>query len=168
MIDKPRYSHATKVAQKILKEIQINNPPVDINNILQHLGINLLPYAFPEKVSAILLKENNMFVVGVNDKHHPNRQRFSIAHEIGHYLLGHYRDVFVDTTEIAEGRFDILDTIQNKVQEQEANYFAGELLIPTDMIKKDFVRIHNVEEIAKLYKVSKEALWVRLLKLKLV
>lgn len=168
MIDKPRYSHATKIAQRTLKEIKVDNPPVDVHKVLQHLGINLLPYAFPDKISAILLKENNMFVVGVNENHHPNRQRFSIAHEIGHYLLGHYKDVFVDSAEITEGRFDIRDTVQNKIQEQEANYFAGELLIPSEMIKRDFVKIHNVEEIAKLYKVSKEALWVRLLKLKLV
>lgn len=168
MIEKPRYSHASKIAQKVLKESQIEAPPVDVNKILANLGINLLPYAFPEKVSAVLLKENNMLVVGVNNTHHPNRQRFSIAHEIGHYLLGHYKDVFVDMSEISEGRFDAFDTEHNKVQEQEANYFAGELLMPSVMLKKDFIKLRNVEEIAKLYKVSKDSLWIKMLKLKLV
>jgi len=168
MIEKPRYSHAAKIAQKTIDETKISAPPVDVNKILTHIGINLLPYPFPEKVSAILLKENNMLVVGVNNSHHPNRQRFSIAHEIGHYLLGHYKDVFVDMSEISEGRFDAFDTDHNKVQEQEANYFAGELLMPSAMLKKDFAKLRNVEEIAKLYKVSKDALWIKLLKLKLV
>ncbi|RJP28010.1 MAG: ImmA/IrrE family metallo-endopeptidase [Candidatus Omnitrophota bacterium] len=168
MIEKPRYSHASKIAQKALKEAQVNAPPVDVNKILNGLRINFLPYSFPDKVSAILLKDNNMLVIGVNKNHPPNRQRFSIAHEIGHYLLGHYKEIFVDTAEISEGRFEAADEEHNKVQEQEANYFAGELLMPSDMLKKDFLKLKNVEEIAKLYQVSKEALWIRLLKLKLV
>ena len=135
MIDKPRYSHATKVAQKILKEIQINNPPVDINNILQHLGINLLPYAFPEKVSAILLKENNMFVVGVNDKHHPNRQRFSIAHEIGHFLI-HKDRPFVDS--FTAGETFYRDGIGDEKLEKEANFFAANLLMPAEKINPPY------------------------------
>ncbi|HAZ10787.1 MAG TPA: hypothetical protein DCY56_06760 [Candidatus Omnitrophica bacterium] len=168
MIDKPRYSHATKIAQKLISETKTDIPPVDLNKILSHVGINLLPYPFPEKVSAILLKESDMLVVGVNNAHHPNRQRFSIAHEIGHYLLGHYKDIFVDMSEISEGRFDASDSEHNKVQEQEANYFAGELLMPLFMLKRDFQKTRNVEEVAKLYRVSKDALWIRLLKLKIV
>lgn len=168
MIEKPRYSHATKIAQKTLKEAQIVNPPVDINIILKNLGINLLPYPFPEKISAILLKENDMLVVGVNKAHCSNRQRFSIAHEIGHYLLGHYRDIFIDSSEASEGKFDAFDSEHNKTQEQEANHFAGELLMPSYMLEKDFSRLKNIEEIATLYRVSKDALWIRLLKLKLV
>lgn len=168
MIEKPRYSHATKIAQKLISETKTGAPPVNLDKILSHVGINLLPYAFPEKVSAILLKESDMLVVGVNSTHHPNRQRFSIAHEIGHYLLGHYKDIFVDMSEISEGQFDTSDTEHNKVQEQEANHFAGELLMPLFMLKRDFQKIRNVEEVAKLYKVSKDALWIRLLKTKIV
>jgi Zn-dependent peptidase ImmA (M78 family) len=168
MIEKPRYSHATKIAQKIIDETKISSPPVDVHKILAHIGINLLPYPFPETISAILLKESNMLVVGVNNTHHPNRQRFSIAHEIGHYLLGHYKDIFVDMAAISEGQFDASDTEHNKVQEQEANHFAGELLMPTSMLRNDFIKLRNVEAIAKLYKVSKDALWIKLLKVKLV
>ena len=168
MIEKPRYSHANRVAQKLLIDAEQANPPIDINVILQSLGINLLPYDFPEKVSAVLLKDHNMLVVGVNKTHHPNRQRFSIAHEIGHYSLGHYRDIFIDMEAISQGRFDICDEQHNKVQEQEANHFAGELLIPSSMLKKDFSDMGNVDQIARAYRVSKEALWIKLLKLKLV
>jgi len=168
MIEKPRYSHATKLAQKIIIEAKVGDPPVDLNKVLANLEMNLLPYDFPEKVSAILLKENNMLVVGVNKNNHLNRQRFSIAHEIGHYMLGHYRDMFVDTAEISEGKFDAFDTEHNKVQEQEANHFAGELLMPSINLKRDFQKLHNVDALSKLYQVSKEALWIRLLKLKLV
>ena len=168
MIEKPRYSHATKVAQKILKDAKINMPPVDLKKILANLNINLLSYSFPNKVSAILLKEKNMLVVGVNSNQHQHRQRFSIAHEIGHYVLGHYKDIFVDFSEISEGRFDAFDIGHNKIQEQEANYFASELLMPSEMIKRDFEKIGNINEIINLYNVSKDALWVKLIKLKIV
>lgn len=168
MIDKPRYSHATKVAQKLLKETEQTKPPIDVKKILERLGINLMPYPFPEKVSAVLLKEGQMLVVGVNNQHHPNRQRFSIAHEIGHYCLGHYKDIYVDTQSISEGRFDLGDENHDKTQEQEANHFASEILIPSSLIEKDFKAIRDAEQLAKLYQVSKDALWIKLMKLKLV
>jgi len=168
MIENPRYSHAARVAQKLLADIDAKNPPININQILTNLGIKLLPYHFPEKISAVLLKEGHMIVVGVNESHHPNRQRFSIAHEIGHYMLGHYRDIYVDDAAISEGQFDVSENEHSKVQEQEANHFASELLMPSAMLKQDFQKISNIDEIAKLYKVSKDALWIKLLKLKLV
>ena len=168
MIDKPRYSHATKAAQKLLKDTGQTKPPIDVKKILEALGINLMPYPFPEKVSAVLLKEGHMLVVGVNSQHHPNRQRFSIAHEIGHYSLGHYKDVYVDMQSISESRFDLGEKNHDKIQEQEANYFASEILIPSLLIEKDFKVIRDAEQLARLYQVSKDALWIKLIKLKLV
>jgi len=167
MFEKPRYSHASKEATKLLAQVNLNSPPIELKTILEHLNINLLEYDFPKNISAILLKDEDMLVVGVNKNDPPNRQRFSIAHEIGHYILRHYNDVFIDTSEIATGRFDYSDN-SNKAQEQEANHFASELLLPSSLIQKDFKRFKNVDELARIYKVSKEALWIKLLKLKLV
>jgi len=168
MIEKPRYSHASRSAQKLLADIKADKLPINLEQILTNLGINLLPYSFPDNISAVLLKEGHMIVVGVNENHHPNRRRFSIAHEIGHYTLGHYKDIFVDSAAIAEGKFDVHDNSHKKVQEQEANHFASELLIPSAMLKKDFSEIRDADKLAKLYKVSKDALWIKLVRLKLV
>jgi Zn-dependent peptidase ImmA (M78 family) len=167
MIEKPRYSHAGKLATKLLLDVKLNAPPIDLDKILKFLNINLLEYEFPPNISAILLKDENMLVVGVNKSHHPNRQRFSIAHEIGHYQLGHYNDVFIDTAEISSGRFDY-DNDSNKVQEQEANHFASELLLPSPMLKKDFEKLKDVAAVAKIYGVSKDALWIKLIRSKLI
>ncbi len=163
---KPRYTFATKVAQNLLHETNITQAPVPLDRILKYLEINLMEYDFPQKVSAVLLKEDGLLVAGVNKNHHPNRRRFSIAHEIGHYKLGHHIDLIMDTEEVSEGRFDT--THANVLLEQEANHFASELLMPSDLLKADFAKLKDAKQIALKYQVSEHALWIKLLKVKLV
>lgn len=163
---KPRYTFATKVAQTLLTETNISQAPIPLEKILKYLEINLMEYDFPKKVSAVLLKEGGLLVAGVNKNHHPNRRRFSIAHEIGHYKLGHHIDLIMDTEEISEGRFDT--THENVLLEQEANHFASELLMPNDLLKTDFSQTKDAKQIALKYQVSEQALWIKLMKLKLV
>ena len=163
---KPRYSFASKLAQKLLTDSKTKYPPVELDSILEHLGIKKLPYKFPKHVSAVLMKMNAVTVIGVNQEHPPARQRFSIAHEIGHFMLGHHTETIVDSEEISEGRFDI--TGENKLQEQEANCFASELLMPIESLKQEFAKLKNAKTLSELYNVSEQALWIRLMHLKLV
>lgn len=163
---KPRYSLAAKLAQKLLIDSKAQYPPVGIDDILQYLGIKKLPYKFPQHISAVLMKMNTVTVVGVNKEHHPRRQNFSIAHEIGHFILGHHTETIIDSEEISEGRFDI--TAENKFQEQEANCFASELLMPAESLRREFSKLKNAKTLAELYSVSEQALWIRLMNLKLV
>ncbi len=164
---KPRYTLANKIAQKLLKDSKVDFPPVPVKELLNYLNINYLPYDFPEKkVSAVLMKDNDLIVVGVNKNHPTNRQRFSIAHEIGHYMLGHHVDSILDPAEVADGMFDT--TCENAFQEQEANHFASELLMPSLAIKDDFKSTKDAKSLAKKYDISEQAMWIRLLKLKLI
>jgi len=164
---KPRFTLATRLAQKLLVECRVKYPPVPLEPFLSHLKINLLPYDFPQdKVSAVFMRIDDLLVIGVNKNHHPNRQRFSIAHEIGHYHLGHHIDFSFDPSEVADGRFDLLHG--NVIQEQEANHFASELLMPTGSLKSQFNKIRDAKELARLYDVSEQALWIRLMKLKII
>ena len=164
---KPRFTLASRLAQKLLSDCKVKYPPVPLEPILSHLNLNLLPYDFPkDKVSAVLMRIDNLLVVGVNKNHHSNRQRFSIAHEVGHYHLGHDMDFSFDPSEVADGRFDTAHG--NSVQEQEANYFASELLMPSESLKKDFVQLRDAKKMAQKYDVSEQALWIRLMKLKMV
>ena len=163
---KPRYSLASKLAQKLLIDSKVKYPPVELDSISEHLGIKKLPYKFSKHVSAVLMKMNAVTVIGVNQEQPPVRQRFSIAHEIGHFILGHHTETIVDSEEISEGRFG-LDS-PNKIQEQEANYFASELLMPAESLKKDFSKLKDTKALANLYQVSEQALWIRLMNLKLI
>src|SRR3989338_9999972 len=120
---KPRYALANKLANKLLHDSKISCPPVDPRILLKHLKIELISHDFPKNVSAVLMKVDGITVVGINKNHPPNRRNFSIAHEIGHYLLGHNIDMIIDPSEVSEGRFDTEHA--NKIQEQEANVFAS-------------------------------------------
>jgi Zn-dependent peptidase ImmA (M78 family) len=72
------------------------------------------------------------------------RQRFSIAHELGHFCLGHsHQD-------------------DSRVAEQEANIFAGGLLVPRAWLKRDIKTIATVVTLAERYEVSREVMFIAL------
>ncbi len=103
----------------------------------------------------------------MNKNHLPVRQRFSIAHELGHFMLCH-DNFFLDFSDPAV--YQLGEEQADKNAEVESNKFAAELLMPTDMIKHDYKakRIQDPKELARRYKVSEQALWIRLLSLMLV
>ena len=55
------------------------------------------------------------------------RKRFTIAHELGHYILGHNRK------EVAHDNQASMEFYKSGSQETEANQFASELLMPTSV-----------------------------------
>jgi len=153
------------LVKKVLSDSGIASPPILVKDVAEAQGFDLIYYPFPEEVSAVVIKDEKLFAIGVNQNHHPNRQRFSIAHELGHYLLDHKQDLFVKISNLdfVEKKDD-----SNKLIENEANQFASELLIPIDMIKNDFAKDDNVQMLAKQYKVSEQAMFIRLMNLKLI
>ena len=110
-------------------------------------------------------------MIGVNASHHPNRQRFTIGHEIGHFVLHQYDQVHVDKF-VLKLRNDDSSTGE-KAEEIEANGFAAELLIPWNFIEQDLFRFavksllddRGMAQLAKLYQVSVQAMTNRLVTL---
>ncbi|MCH7699027.1 MAG: ImmA/IrrE family metallo-endopeptidase [Chloroflexi bacterium] len=142
----------------------VHEPPVDVHKIAEQLDFLVVPYDFPDETSAVLYIHEGVKSIGVNQRHAPVRQRFSIAHELGHYLSGHE-----DYTERGEGekiqvdgRFDPSDPQQRL--EQEANDFAAELLMPEAMVKEEMARMESFDAtiLARRFDVSEQALWIRL------
>ena len=74
----------------------------------------------PQGVAGLVLRELGGVFIFANTRDVPQRQRFTLAHELGHVALGH--DSHVDTT---EALLDFRDP-----QESEANRFAAEFLLP--------------------------------------
>jgi len=106
----------------------------------------------------------------VNGGHPVVRQRFSIAHEIGHFVLGHSE---IDVDHGVEAIFgDDADSYDvGPDVEREANAFAIELLVPRAWAKafESSTTDHAslVDEISRLCAVSKTAAWYRVMELKL-
>lgn len=86
------------------------------------------------------------------------RNRFTIAHEIGHCCL----HMLSETGFNIAYRTDATD-YYNK-EEREANIFAGELLIPTTLVDKVYenLEIVRVEDMAELFQVSNSVMKARL------
>ncbi len=94
------------------------------------------------------------------------RQRFTIAHEIGHYASGHMSDgrtLFRDTTETFTGRV-------HQPEEVEANRFAAELLMPASLVNSAITQhgVKTVQDLASRFGVSASAMRWRLVNLGLL
>ena len=156
---------AREKAHGILKMYRISQPPVDVVKISNLLGFKVVPFPFPDTISATIRIENSKKVIGINQKQSETRQRFSIAHELGHYLSGHENfshnsETFVDRDK------KYLDPHHR--EEEEADEFAAELLMPEFMLKKDVLeKKMTAPALATRYNVSEQAMWIQLINLKL-
>lgn len=101
----------------------------------------------PDGVSAIVDIEDRS--IGVNARLPGLRQRFAIAHEIGHVWLEHPTYVFA-----VSGR-------QDAILEKEADLFAGEFLVPLRTLKKRFRQCRDYEALAQEFAVEREVMYYR-------
>tara|TARA_R110000787_G_scaffold251197_2_gene356694 strand:+ start:221 stop:727 length:507 start_codon:yes stop_codon:yes gene_type:complete len=161
--------HAREVARRIISELGISGPPVPVERIAKARGIRIQYAPLDEELSGMAFVKDGISVIGVNAIHHPNRQRFTIAHELAHHLL--HRDhlegqVHVDKTILKR---DILAHSGTDRIEVDANAFAAELLMPEDMIAQaiegglDIADDVKLAAIAKRFRVSTAALQFRLM-----
>jgi Zn-dependent peptidase ImmA (M78 family) len=121
-----------------------------------------------DDVSGILVRDGERKVVVVNAKHAPARQRFTIAHEIGHLVLHPGQEVHVDNAfriNLRDGRSATADD----VEEVEANAFAAILLMPLEWVRSamsspsiDLTDDGEVCRLADEFQVSTQAMLIRL------
>ncbi len=161
-------------AKAILTKHGIDELPVDAARLAKLEGVEVDFADFGEDVSGVLIKEGGRAVIGVNGRDATTRQRFTIAHELGHYLLHEGRDLFVDKDFVVHFRDQNSSTGHDPV-EIEANQFAAELVMPSDKVRQFFVKHHfDIDDEAALRKlagkfgVSPTAMAVRLSTLGLI
>lgn len=148
----------------LLRMCGVTEPPVDVEHIARELGFLVLPYDFPDDTAAVLFIEEDVKAIGVNRLHAPAQIRFSIAHELGHYLSGH--EDFHHDSRILVDRRPRHGGVQAH-QEREADRFAAALLMPAAMLSADLAGGRSVDapRLAARYGVTEQALWIRLLDL---
>lgn len=161
----------TKV-KSLLQKSKITAAPVDVERIATDLGIVVKRTPTEEDISGFLLRNpDGQAIIGVNTLHHPNRQRFTIAHEIGHFELHEFDEVHVDRS-VVKLRSSASSRGEDE-EEIQANGFAAELLIPQDFLSKDLAIFtltdlqddRGMQQLAKRYKVSVQAMTNRLISL---
>lgn len=166
---KPRTARVIRGrAKQLLTDYEITRPPVPVAALADALGIRVRYSPFDGELAGMLARGDDETIIGVNSLHHPNRQRFTIAHELGHFCLLHKGEVHIDRT-FRINRRDAASSQAVNPDEIEANRFAAELLMPYDMIVDDLLErdidVENeeqIKELAEIYKVSAQAMTHRL------
>jgi Zn-dependent peptidase ImmA (M78 family) len=153
-------------------------PPIPVERIAHLCGGQVRYEPFEGQISGILYNENGRIIIGVNSLHPKTRQRFTIAHEIGHIKLHQGEQFYIDR----DFRIYLRDEKSSQAtdkKEIQANSFAAELLMPEKMLMADWQErdtgytydIENdefIQSLAKRYKVSLQAMIFRLINLRLI
>ncbi|MGW0871441.1 ImmA/IrrE family metallo-endopeptidase [Streptomyces sp. NPDC002740] len=115
---------------------------MSVERLADHLGIVVSRSAFKHgDVSGMLIRQDGQSpVVGVNDSHSNHRQRFTIAHELGHFLLHPGREVVLDRPVRVNLR-DKTSSMATDREEIEANAFAASVLMPAGLIRSEPERL---------------------------
>jgi Zn-dependent peptidase ImmA (M78 family) len=168
----PRIGFSREMARKYLKKHKVTEPPVPVEAIVKAEGFQLHWVDYPDDTSGESWWEGAVGHIAVNRRHHPNRKRFTMAHELGHLVMRHTKYRLEDhsildgprarpgTDEASEGGEEIEMDSRDPV-EVEANQFAAELLMPLALFKKEWQGGTDVPTLAKRYRVSEEAAWWR-------
>ena len=160
-----------ELSTELLAQHNIVSAPVDVEKLAHALHVDVHKDRVAGDISGYLFRdhEKTSAIIGVNSRQHPNRQRFTIAHELGHFLLHANDKVHVDRGFEVRLRSDE-SSKGTDIDEKEANLFAAELLMPLAFVEKDMADIQTVDlmeettikSLAKKYQVSTHAFAFRL------
>lgn len=162
-------SRAAEVAREILASAGVTQPPVPVEEIAAAHGAELSYEPFRGGISGMLYRDDDRQVIGVNASHAATRQRFTIAHELGHLLLHERRKLIVDSHIYLRDDRSSMGTYDEEV---DANAFAAELLMPEEMVRTGAEALIDekpamsanqlVRGLAKTFEVSEQAMEIRL------
>jgi len=168
---RPRYARIRREVLDILERAGVTEPPVPVEQIARLLGARVMLSDFNNEISGILVRNEDQSVIGVAKEQSKTRQRFTIAHEIGHLVLHEGESVHIDREFRVKLR-SRQSSMAVDVDEIEANAFAAALLMPETLLRHDvrnldidFDDASQVDALAKRYNVSGQAMTFRLLNL---
>lgn len=154
-----------RIAKSILDEFSQKRGDSLLKEIVKKYGIKLEPWCCMNEISGALIVTKKYVAIGYNSNHPKTRQRFTIAHEIGHYLLGHESGI----CNTLQNEQVFQDNIwQSKNKDYLADIFAAELLMPVDKINEFIDYGISKKIMAKAFGVSMDAITLRLKHLKLI
>jgi len=153
----------SKRASDLLEKYEMTNAFIDLEKICKELGINIhimnidpLEKKHGRQISGALFIADGRKDIIVNEKDVPERQRFTIAHELGHYFLHHDSNSETDAIISFRGERNNL--------EFQADQFAAELLMPPGRLKEEYKKLSvpSISALAKKFNVSNAAMHYRL------
>lgn len=167
----PDTAGARRAAVQLLADAGVRSAPVPVERIVKARGITLQFAPLGDELSGMAYIKDGLKIIGVNALHHPNRQRFSVAHELAHHVL-HVREI-TEAVHVDRG-FRVLHRDKLSAEgidplEVEANAFASELLMPEALLADaigdaglDLDDDEAIDALARRFKVSASAMRNRL------
>lgn len=138
-------------------------PAIDVLACARSVGLPVFSADLPSGVSGMLMRHDPLagdsgFVCYVDASEPSVRQRFSAAHELGHFAL--HRHLIGDSH---QDNYLLRAQGMTNYQETQANQFAADLLMPRDLISRAMDQGHTtVDQLARLFEVSTIAMSIRL------
>lgn len=152
---------ASKLALKVLDEHwQKQSVPINPIAIAESMGLTVRIGRLPADVSGALVgTADGRFEIVLSETDSPNRQRFTCAHEIGHYV-----------ERVSDGlppkdQVDFRDYVSSQgtdEHERFANAFAAELLMPAWAVEQHRKVGFGASTMARMFLVSPSAMEIRL------
>lgn len=138
--------------------------PVPIIELCNREGVEVRETLFTESgVSGLIIGRDGQFSIYVNRDEPKTRKRFTIAHELGHYILhlrgkrdnGGFRDSQSTIRTVFRRAGD------SSIEEREANQFAAALLMPETLVR-EYGPVSDAVALGSIFGVSAEAMRIRL------
>lgn len=149
-----------KMAQKILRRHNIL-PPYDLQELVSNYGqISYYPFPIDADGITIGIGETEKPQILINSIKAEIRQRFTLAHELGHIIIPWHTGTIVSHCDGVVGEFEY------RAMETEANKFAAELLMPTDWLLSEFSKFVDFGEyvinVTEKSQVSRDAALIKI------
>ena len=161
-----------QAARELLRSAEIREPPVPVERLARDAGalVSYQPFE-AQDISGLLYRATDAApVIGVNSSNPKVRQRFTIAHELGHLTLHEGQDLILERLVRLNFR-DSTSSTASDAEEIEANRFAAELLMPQELLQhgirllvqgRPLSDLEVVRRLARRFEVSQTAMEYRL------
>lgn len=160
-------------ARGLLARYYVSAPPVPVEEFAKWMGAQIARAANTTGTEVgFLLCDGARTIIGVDSRRSARRQRWVIAHLLGHWLLGADRQLTVDHV-VRLANADSAPAAAPVAEEAVANAFASELLLPRKLVdaavERELAGASSREvllrRLAAEFDVSTEAVTWRLLNL---
>jgi Zn-dependent peptidase ImmA (M78 family) len=159
-------------AEKLLRDCRETSAPIRVERIAKALKLEVLQMELGPEIAGMLVSDGAASRICVRKADARVRRRFTIAHEIGHFYLGHKfsgdQRVHVDRGHVIRFRSPKSSTGED-LMEVEANQFAASLLMPERLVREQVelqggapVSDIAVTSLANDFDVSEQSMTIRL------